>query len=75
MIFLMATDVPDSWSFAELLVRSASCPGKEYSANSPDEAKSAHAHRLEVDITSGNLKDCSKDRKLDKVGHVGERRE
>lgn len=36
----------------------------------PDQSESTHTDRLEVDISSGDLKDGTEDRKLDKVGHV-----
>lgn len=36
----------------------------------PNETERAHADWLEVDITGGDLKDCSEDGQLYKVGHA-----
>ena len=37
----------------------------------PDQSESTHTDRLEIDISGGDLKDGTEDRKLDKVGHDG----
>lgn len=78
MIFLIATDVPESWSLAELRVVRADQTSVEQCAqalclrrlrwpalgpsNLPNEAEGTHAYGLEVDITSGDLEHGSEDR-------------
>jgi hypothetical protein len=81
MIFLMATEVPESWSFAELnsqhWVRAYSAQplGKTQSstrkADVPDETESSHSNGLKVDISRRDLENGSKDGELDEICHTG----
>jgi len=80
MIFLIATEVPESWSLAEL----SSETNKLEQFGSPDQSERSHPDWLQVDISGSHLEDLpldlfprmqrrahrSEDGELDKVGHV-----
>lgn len=67
MIFLIATDVPESWSLAEL---GRQCRPVGRAVDSPHETEGAHADGLEVDIAGRDLEYGAEDGKFDEVGHV-----
>ncbi len=55
IIFLMATDVLDNWSFAELSEADQHVSTLKWRTSVPDESEGAHTDRLEVNISRGDL--------------------